>query len=45
MREDLAELVVGDLADKAGIEPERRDPAMLFAAEPPLISRAGPIAA
>ena len=46
MREDLAELVVSDLADEAGVEPpSAATPAMLLAAEPPLISRAGPIAA
>ena len=45
VRENLAELVVGDLADEAGIEPSAATPAMLLAAEPPLISRAGPIAA
>ena len=46
VRENLAELVVGDLADEAGAAARaRRAPAMLFAADPPLISRAGPIAA
>ena len=38
--EDLAELVVGDLADEAGRPPSAATPAMVFAAEPPLVSRA-----
>ena len=46
MREDLAELVVGDLADEGrACRPSAAIPAMVLAADPPLISRAGPIAA
>ena len=43
MGEDRAELVVLDLADIGRARAERRDPAMVFAADPPEISRAGPM--
>ena len=45
VREDLPELVVGELADEARREARaRRGPATVLAADPPLASRAGPIA-
>ena len=38
--EDLAQLIVRDLADEAGPPAERRDSGHRFAADPPLVSRA-----
>ena len=43
-REDLAQLVVADLADEAGPPPNEATPATVLAAEPPEDSTPGPIA-